>query len=144
MTIHWKLASSALAAAAIIATAGVANAETSAVYGVDTGTYTRADVPAADPFGTLPVDVKLNDIGAIDGFLTTLSSAQKTELNERCAVVTDSSAHTYGTAAETFCADVFASEGVTPATPTGDNGNDAGSAYHDTAGNVTNDAYNDL
>ena len=144
MTTRWKLASSVAAAAIITTTASVAYAETSANYEIDTGTYNRENVPANAPFGTLPVDLNLNGMEAADGFLATLTSAQETELNQRCAVVTDSPEHTYGAAAENFCADVFAAEGISPTTSSGYNDNDAGSAYHDAAGNVTNDAYYDL
>jgi hypothetical protein len=142
MTTRWKLTRPALALAAVLAATTTASAATNTIYDVDTSDFGRADVTATAPFGALPVDTSITGHTAFNQLLATLSSAQETELTQRCAVILDYPG-TYSADAIQFCGGYYFAMGITPAVD-GSEPNDAGSPYHDAAGNVTNDAYYDL
>ena len=78
--------------------------------------FTVDTVLAADPFGDLPVDLATIDMANIGGFLGTLSTEQRLELTQRCAVVSANTA-AYDLATVTFCQAAIAAATTLPAAP---------------------------
>lgn len=77
------------------------------------GDFTVETVPAEAPFGELPVDPATIDLMAVGDFLATLTEEQKTELEQRCVVITEN-VDVYAADAVALC-DAVIAEATMPA-----------------------------
>lgn len=99
-----KLSKIAAAATAIALTVGWATAPMAQIA---PSAFTMENVAADNPFGELPVDLAAIDVANIEGFLSTLTTEQRLELQQRCVVVTGNGAN-YAPEAVAMCEAVLA------------------------------------
>jgi hypothetical protein len=98
---------------------GLAALSGAAFAQVGPSAFTTDNVVPANPFGELPVDPATIDLNNVAAFLDTLTVEQRTELQQRCAVIS-ANPMTYEAAAVTLCTSVVAAaagEGAAPAAP---------------------------
>jgi hypothetical protein len=94
----------AAAATAIILTIGSATAPMAQIAASG---FTIENVTADNPFGEMPVDLTAIDVANIEGFLSTLTTEQRLELQQRCVVVAANAAN-YAPEAVAMCEAVVA------------------------------------